>query len=317
MLLSRSQCLQLLRCPRSLLPLKRTGPAQLSAATPNGDYGHRYSVIGDLPLVVDWEHSVLDADETIAQAARTVIQRNRYTGVAAILKRLASPPNGTSRKNIARFIEYTKETTDKPMVLVVGGGSVGDGTEQLYEDQAVQVVAFDIYGTPNVQFVADAHKIPMADGTFDGVVVQAVLEHVLEPWVVVREIRRVLKPNGFVYAETPFMQQVHEGPYDFTRFTESGHRYLFRDFNVIAAGPVGGPGVQLLWSLDFFARSVFRSRTVGKLVKLSFFWLRYADAIVRTPYAVDTASGVYFLGRVSPKAVGPKEIIAYYQGAQR
>lgn len=299
------------------MPLERTGPTELRTANPNGDDRHRYQLIGDLPLLVDWEHSVLDADKTMTQAAESVIERRQYGAATAALKRLVSPPNALSRDNIARFIRHIKSTTEKPMVLVVGGASIGDGTEQLYDDPAVQVVSFDIYGTPNVQFIADAHRIPAADGTFDGVVVQAVLEHVLEPWIVVREISRVLKLDGFVYAETPFLQQVHEGPYDFTRFTESGHRYLFRHFEAVAAGSLGGPGAQLLWSLDFFARSLFQSRVAGKLVKVAFFWLRFADTVVRMPYAVDTATGVYFLGRRSPRAIGPKDIIPYYQGAQR
>ena len=68
------------------------------------------------------------------------------------------------------------------------------------------------------------------------------LEHVLEPELVVAEIHRVLMPDGLVYAGTPFMQQVHEGPYDFMRFTESGHRWLFRRFERLASGATGGPG---------------------------------------------------------------------------
>ncbi len=52
----------------------------------------------------------------------------------------------------------------------------------------------------------------------------------LEPERVVSEIARVLKPAGMVYSEIPFMQQVHEGAYDFTRFTDSGQRWLFRQF---------------------------------------------------------------------------------------
>ncbi|CAH2407660.1 hypothetical protein MES5069_620012 [Mesorhizobium escarrei] len=32
------------------------------------------------------------------------------------------------------------------------------------------------------------------------------------------------------------MQQVHEGAYDFTRFTELGHRWLFRRFETISRG---------------------------------------------------------------------------------
>ena len=35
--------------------------------------------------------------------------------------------------------------------------------------------------------------------------VQAGLEHVRDPWQVVAEIHRVLKDDGLVYAETPFM----------------------------------------------------------------------------------------------------------------
>ncbi len=48
-----------------------------------------------------------------------------------------------------------------------------------------------------------------------------------------KEIHRVLKDDGIVYADTPFMQQVHEGAYDFTRFTLSGHRWLFKNFALL------------------------------------------------------------------------------------
>ena len=58
----------------------------------------------------------------------------------------------------------------------------------------------------------------------------------VEPEKVVAEIYRVLKENGIVYAETPFMQQVHEGAYDFTRYTVLGHRYLFRQFHALSIG---------------------------------------------------------------------------------
>ena len=44
--------------------------------------------------------------------------------------------------------------------------------------------------------------------------------------------------DGVVYAETPFLQAVHEGPWDFTRFTESGHRWLFRAFERLDSGVV-------------------------------------------------------------------------------
>ena len=118
-------------------------------------------------------------------------------------------------------------------MVVVGGGANQHGLDRLYQDPSINVIGFDIYGSDLVQFIADGHSIPLASGSVDAVVVQAVLEHVLDPPQVVREIHRVLRPDGIVYAETAFMQQVHEGAYDFTRYTESGHRWLFRDFELI------------------------------------------------------------------------------------
>ena len=52
----------------------------------------------------------------------------------------------------------------------------------------------------------------------------------------------MLKDDGLVYAETPFLQQVHGGPYDFTRFTHLGHRRLFRKFIELESGATAGAG---------------------------------------------------------------------------
>jgi SAM-dependent methyltransferase len=207
-------------------------------------------------------------------------------------------------------------TFTHPVLLVVGGGAIGSGIDALYSDPGLDIVAFDIYGTPAVQLIADGHQIPLRSGSVDAVVVQAVLEHVLEPAVVVSEIHRVLKKDGIVYAETPFMQPVHAGPYDFTRFTESGHRYLFKRFDRIDSGVVLGPGASLLWNLEYAARGLFRSRAIGKVVKAAFFWLQYLDRFVPEGHSIDTASGVYFLGRKSDHEIPPHGMVEYYRGAE-
>ena len=73
-----------------------------------------------------------------------------------------------------------------------------------------------------------AHYLPFKDETFDGVWIQAVLEHVVSPETVVKEIFRVVKNHGLIHSEIPFMQQIHMGKNDFTRYTASGHRFLFK-----------------------------------------------------------------------------------------
>ena len=84
------------------------------------------------------------------------------------------------------------------------------------------------FGRPYPILLGNAETLPFPDASFDLVIAVAVLEHVADPFRCVAEMRRVLAPSGHVYAVTPFLQPVHMGAYDFTRFTPIGHRRLFR-----------------------------------------------------------------------------------------
>ena len=191
--------------------------------------------------------------------------------------------------------------------------------EQLVGLADVDLLETDVYIGPRTAIVCDGHALPFADASFDGVVIQAVLEHVLEPSTVVAEIHRVLKRTGVVYAETPFMQQVHEGPYDFTRWTEAGHRRLFRMFSTIESGIAAGPAAGLLWSIAYFARAIPRrpvlQLAMEKLAGLCFIWLKPLDAwLISRPGSTDGASVVYFMGRRAHTPVSDADIVAGYAG---
>jgi hypothetical protein len=131
-------------------------------------------------------------------------------------------------------------------------------------------------------------------------------------------MHRVLKPAGLVYAETPFMQQVHMGRYDFTRFTALGHRRLFRRFEEISAGIAVGPGSALGWSLAYFLSSFARNKRSRRLLsafgRVLFFWLRSFDAVLTTDSASDAAGGFYFLGRRSDQTLPDRDLIKQYSG---
>jgi hypothetical protein len=132
---------------------------------------------------------------------------------------------------------------------------------------------------------------------------------------VVAEIHRVLKPGGIVYAEIPFMQTVHEAAYDFTRFTDTGMRWLFRWFDQLDSGVVLGPGSALLWSITAALSGLFRSRTLGRLFgTIFFFWVRFFDHCIPKPFAIDAACGLYFFGRKATTSISPKEAIQAFQG---
>lgn len=179
----------------------------------------------------------------------------------------------------------------------------------------VRLISCDIYRSASTAVLADGHFLPFRDASFDGVAAQAVLEHVLEPALVVSEMRRVLKPGGIVYAETSFLEQVHEAAFDFTRFTHSGHRWLFRDFEEIQSGATDGPGNVLLWSIRYLVRGLTRTKLCGIVAVISMLWVRLFDKLIPQTFAIDSTSGVFFIGRKGEGTLSPKDMIGYYRGA--
>ncbi len=263
-----------------------------------------FPVIGGLPVLIDFQNSIVRLAQLEATAGVSPVRRNTHR-----LRWVSQFLNSSDNQHVRAFDEAIPAGS---RILIVGGASVGSGLTRLLDRRDLEFVAFDIYVSPQVQLIADAHAIPFATEAFDAVIVQAVLEHVLDPGQVVAEIWRVLRPGGLVYAETPFLQHVHEGAYDFTRYTHSGHRWLFRDFSEVQSGYVAGAGTVLIWSLSYIARSLFRSRWVGALVRLAFSPLRWIDILLPARARLDGASCLYFVGRKSPVAIGSGELIDYY-----
>jgi SAM-dependent methyltransferase len=305
----------LLRCPRDGSELTGT-LANLTCAQES--CGRSYQAVGNpqKPVLVDPDSSVVDIDSTLASGGSSPVTRG--FGIVSLVARRLVPRNQVAERIVKRLAtDLLAETKgrSRPLVLVVGGGSIGNGVEGLYADPRLDLLAFDVYATDNIQFLADGHQVPLKDSSVDAVLIQAVLEHVLEPQKVVAEIHRVLRPGGLVYANTPFMQQVHEGAYDFTRFTESGHRYLFRNFVVRDSGASAGLGTQLQWSIIYFTRGIHYR--FGQLARGLFFWLPHLDGLLDPQVTIDGASGVFFYGHASAETIGPKETIAYYSGAQQ
>jgi SAM-dependent methyltransferase len=305
----------LLTCPACENSLR--GPAESLRCT-SDDCQRVYPAVGSnsTPILIDTDASIVDVGALLKTDAASQINRSKGW-IGKLAERLTVQRNKTAEQLGQRLAaDLIAETKDRrPRLLIVGGGAVGNGIEALYAEPNLDIVAFDIYKSDQCQFIADGHQIPLQDGTVDGVLVQAVLEHVLEPQRVVDEIHRVLRPDGLVYADTPFMQQVHEGPYDFTRFTESGHRYLFRRFELRSSGTTGGLGTQLHWSLFYLGRGIHRR--VGQLLFAGFSWLHVIDHMLDPRATVDGASGVFFYGHSSTRSISPQEIVAYYSGAQR
>lgn len=78
--------------------------------------------------------------------------------------------------------------------------------------------------------IADAYydgtRFPFADGEFQSVLCNQVLEHVFNPEMFLSEVRRVLRPGGRLLLTIPFVWDEHEQPYDYARYSSFGLRAL-------------------------------------------------------------------------------------------
>lgn len=307
--------LSLLRCPACAAALTAL-PDRLVCANPAA---HTFPVVDGVPVLIDEGRSLFSlADYTGRAPAAGSSWLRRSVLLPAIGPSLNA--NVKAAANYRRFAALLAGRTARARVLVVGGGIAGAGMRALAANPALDLIATDVFFGDGTALICDAHDLPFADGAFDAVIIQAVLEHVVDPYRCVGEIHRVLGERGLVYAETPFMQQVHLGRYDFTRFTHLGHRRLFRHFAEIDSGAGCGPGMALAWSCEYFLLSFVRGRAARALVRAfsraAFFWLKYFDRrLIDRPGALDAASGYYFLGEKSARVLSDRELVTLYRGA--
>ncbi|MBN1309935.1 MAG: methyltransferase domain-containing protein [Anaerolineae bacterium] len=305
-----------LRCPVCHSPHLEVGDNELVCQ--NESCHMHYPLIDGVPVLINEANSVFSIQDFVEQRARFF--SDKRPGLPQRIARLV--PSADIRmvtaRNLARLSSLLLEKRSHPSVLVIGAGPSSPVRGRLAPE--IDVLETDVSLGPTTAMICDAHDLPFVDGSFDGVIIQAVLEHVVDPYRCAAEIHRVLDFDGIVYAETPFMQQVHGGRYDFTRFTYLGHRRLFRHFAEIESGAAGGPGKSLAWSYQYFLLSFVTSRgwlrsLVNVFARLTSFWFTYFDyLLLRNPGALDAASELYFVGRKADGILSDRDLLKTYRG---
>jgi SAM-dependent methyltransferase len=122
------------------------------------------------------------------------------------------------------------------------GLNVGSGLDRL----DARLIHLDLARRPATDCVADALRLPFAPGIFALVVSQETVEHLPDPFEAVREMVRVLRPQGRIYLQVPFVIGYHPGPEDYWRFTRAGIAMLLGQAGItqpavtVSVGPATG-----------------------------------------------------------------------------
>jgi len=189
-------------CPRSGQTLVMD-EAQAHLVTPDGC--SRYLLLnGTVPILLVDEEAMRDYAGDSARMTAEYAQEKpapRRSLLLRLLRRLVyrgGEPQVSDYRTQASVDAADRVLTGTPadaICLSVGGGpGLGAFTN------------LNIGPFPNVDVVADAHALPYADGSVHAIYCEAVIEHLYDPQQAVKEMHRVLKPGGMVFAGTPFIE---------------------------------------------------------------------------------------------------------------
>jgi 2-polyprenyl-3-methyl-5-hydroxy-6-metoxy-1,4-benzoquinol methylase len=227
----------------------------------------RYAVRGGIPLLVapaagaeDDTPSQPSAQPVPQASIKSVLSRFHLDSVVRRLwhaylhvDRFLTP-NGPTDPTF--WMDRVLRLLPKPasVVLDFGGGS---GWFSDYVPDSTYIVLEPDLTSSSVQqnenrhqyVIGDGHDDLFAEATFDAIAMFEVLEHVRNPFRVIRNIARWLKPGGVLVLSTPQYWHVHGWPSDYFRYTNYGLRELARTagMEIVDLWPMGGPCL-LIWS---------------------------------------------------------------------
>lgn len=214
------------------------------------------------------------------------------------------------------FANLESNLSDDATVLNVGCGEGGAGVSEFSPEFAANnVVGSDIRTTGFTSLLADAQALPYEDESADAIVCQAVLEHVEDADAAIDELKRVLKPGGYLFVDVPFIQGYHSLPHDYRRFTLPGLENELAGLEKIKSGVSVGPTTALLWVTTEYLSYVFSFGDVDLKNHLAYglqnalFWLKYVDRYVLEHNDCDESllripSGIYWYGTKPADASG-------------
>src|SRR6266853_3282718 len=147
------------------------------------------------------------------------------------------------RSNVVSFMRHFAAAYGKSTGILLDIAPQEHEGARPFFGHHVYVNTLDIDSQSGCDFIADIceRNDQISDASFDYVVCTEVLEHTLNPFGAVREIRRLLKPGGFLFGSTPFNFRIHGPLPDCWRFTEHGLRALFKDFEIFELNQVETP----------------------------------------------------------------------------
>lgn len=144
--------------------------------------------------------------------------------------------NGTRKVFIDNYLKVSDSICD-----------IGNQGKAIPELASYRLVTLDVTDSTNPDVVADITMLNehIPDESYDALMCTEVLEHVVDPFAAIRELRRIVKTGGYILFTTPLNSRIHGPVPDCWRFTEFGLKVMFRDFETVYFNKLNTPGRNL------------------------------------------------------------------------
>jgi len=147
------------------------------------------------------------------------------------------------RRSIKEFVGIVAST------LTINGpvyefGSYQVETQEGFADLRSLFPGTEYFGTdmregPGVDIILNLHDINLPAETVGTALCLETLEHVEYPHKALKELHRVLKPDGMVLITSTMFFPIHDFPHDYWRFTPEAFRSLLKPFSDSFVGFAG------------------------------------------------------------------------------
>lgn len=158
------------------------------------------------------------------------------------------------------------------------------------------------YGT--LDYVCDITDIPVPDASFDVVLCTEVLEHVPDPIATVRELARVVAPQGSLLLTVPLGSGVHQEPY---HFFGGFSPYFFHHhleqlgLEIVEIKPLGGLLKHVAQELNRAGRVLNKDEEINESVHhIIDEWLPYKLSLLDDKYFVEQFTVGYLIEARKP-----------------
>jgi len=147
-----------------------------------------------------------------------------------------------SRNHLNEFIKNCASKLNNTKTTLLEIGSEERSEVQTYFNSC-NIKTLDIVNNYNPDIVGDITKYNshILDSSFDIIACLEVLEHTVNPFNAIEELRRILKHGGYLMVSAPLNWRIHGPIPDCWRFTEFGWRVLLKDFDIVEINKLESP----------------------------------------------------------------------------